>query len=240
MTGFAIFFLVFGCVFAQETRPLPRFEVSSIKPAVDTGGAASYPSTGRWRAENRTAVDLITYAYDILVEQVVGAPKWASSEGFDIVGTFSDGRGSGQARSDLQARVQTLLADRFQLRAHHVASKMAAYALSRESGRKERVRVETDRELSYSIGSAFMQFEGISMDEFARHLSRALRTPVSNRTGLPGFFKFRIDFDPGGPEPNSAGALSTAIREHLGLRLSHRRVPIDHLVIEQLRHPTPN
>ena len=72
---------------------------------------------------------------------------------------------------------------------------------------------------------------------------------VVNKTGLPGVYRVRMDFDSmalrRGPDPTGAGpdgppSLFTALPEQLGLRLESSRELIETLVIDRLERPTEN
>ena len=93
------------------------------------------------------------------------------------------------------------------------------------------------------------------MRYFAEYLSRQLRMPVIDRTGLQGDFAFAIEWsaDPGetlrtpgappptGPPPDLFGTAGrTAIREHLGLLLTATQAPVDVLIIESVQQPSEN
>ena len=45
----------------------------------------------RFTAQNATLKQLIMYTYGVRDYQVLGAPAWASSDGFDIVATYASG-----------------------------------------------------------------------------------------------------------------------------------------------------
>ena len=90
-------------------------------------------------------------------------------------------------------------------------------------------------------------------------LSRMLRRQVLDRTALAGRYDFDLTFTPdagaaqfvnagvtgggpGGPPTPSpeAPALTTALREQLGLRLESSRASIDVVVIDRVTAPTEN
>lgn len=88
----------------------------------------------------------------------------------------------------------------------------------------------------------------VTMRYFAEYLSRRLRMPVIDRTGLQGEFAFEIEWsaDPGetlrtpatvppaGPPSDLFGTAGrTAIREHLGLVLTTTQSPVDVLIVDR-------
>src|SRR4051812_18115365 len=67
---------------------------------------------------------------------------------------------------------------------------------------------------------------GITMDNLARSLSGRAGGPVSNRTGLEGFYALSLTFSPprGATRPDdisadTAAEIFTALQEQLGLKL---------------------
>lgn len=97
-----------------------------------------------------------------------------------------------------------------------------------------------------------------TMAQLSSSLSSPAGRPVVDRTGLSGYFAYKVEFAPdpgatgllGGPPPQvqpGAGAapselpsLFSAVQEQLGLRLDARREPVDVLVIDSVAQPTPD
>src|SRR6185312_14065376 len=69
---------------------------------------------------------LIMFAYDLKPYQIPGAPDLDHTY-YDIVADAADGRA--RTRDDFRPLMQTLLADRFQLRVHREQKEMPVYAL---------------------------------------------------------------------------------------------------------------
>jgi uncharacterized protein (TIGR03435 family) len=91
------------------------------------------------------------------------------------------------------------------------------------------------------------------MARFTEGLSGVYQRPVVDMTGLEGRFDFDLLFTPdrvGGPGVafgNSCGtpagdrpALSTAMQEQLGIRISAGQAPVEVLVIDSAERPTEN
>ena len=75
------------------------------------------------------------YAYQLLDHQLIGAPVWTSSTGFDITGTYPPGRAA--TDHDVRLMVQKLLSDRFGLAVHREQREVPTYllVLARPDGR---------------------------------------------------------------------------------------------------------
>lgn len=142
-----------GAILAQA--PL-AFEVASVKqdkkyswvrrpwsPNVDCGPIAKCGVSGnRFVEEFASLDDLIMDAYKVRRYQIVNAPSWADT-GQDVYDI--DARAAGETLTLDQARVmlQTLLADRFQLKVHHETRDLPVYALVTGKGGSKLTASET-------------------------------------------------------------------------------------------------
>jgi uncharacterized protein (TIGR03435 family) len=109
-------------VLAQTARP--QFEVASIKPAGSRGPAMMRHLPGRLTS-NAPLRTLMQGAYDLQPFQIVGGPEWIGSERYEV-----DARAAGNPdRAQMFLMLQSLLEDRFQLRAHRESREMPVYAL---------------------------------------------------------------------------------------------------------------
>jgi uncharacterized protein (TIGR03435 family) len=128
---------------AQTPPATSQFEVASVKPAANNGTSdrlaqilreagrshrqpGMIPMTGpdRIRLQNWALVDLIAAAYSVRATQVSG-PDWLSTQGFDIEAKLPDGA----RKEDLNAMLQSLLEDRFGLKAHRGPQTSQGFAL---------------------------------------------------------------------------------------------------------------
>lgn len=191
------------------------FEVASVK--ANTSGdlrAQIQAPPGRLVATNVPLRAIIRYAYQLPDYQVEGGPRW-TSERYDIVAKAEENVPNERVRMMLQ----TLLAERFKLVAHHETREVPTFdlVLARSDGRLgERLRRSTlecktaaqaqpgpydpKTPCGYfgpapdvSILSGILGFRGMSLDTFARSLTPLIQRPVINKTGLDGFFD--ADFD---------------------------------------------
>ena len=83
-----------------------------------------------------------------------------------------------------------------------------------------------------------------TLSALAIFLSRQLRTPVSEKTGLNGKYDFTLEYMPPRDDlsyETSLPGLPVAVEKQLGLKLQVKNVPIDMLVIDHVdRIPTDN
>ena len=81
---------------------------------------------------------------------------------------------------------------------------------------------------------------GMSMEQFALHLSAHAGRTVVDRTGFGGRgFDYDLRWQPDQNKPEGP-SIFTAIEEQLGLKLVADRAPIEVLVIDSIRQPTSN
>jgi len=130
---------------AQAPTPpaTPQFEVASIKPAANNGvsdhlakisrefgrsdrrpGVIPMADPGYLRLKNWALVDLIAAAYSVRATQVSG-PDWLSEQVFDIEAKLPDGA----PKEQVNAMLQSLLEDRFGLKAHRATQTGQGFAL---------------------------------------------------------------------------------------------------------------
>ena len=126
-------FLPHWITFAQVSRP--SFDVASIKHNTIEGDPrdsvkfSALPG-GRLTVVNNPTSNLITNAYGIASYQLIGVPDWVHSELYDIEAKGAETAG----QKDVMLMLQTLLADRFAMRAHFETREMSAYILSIAKG----------------------------------------------------------------------------------------------------------
>jgi hypothetical protein len=112
----------------------PSFDVATIKPN-DSGATSMQGLTvnGRNFATRASSLDdLISFAYDVQVKQIVGAPEWTGKDRFDIA-AVPDQEGV-PSPEQLKVMIRKLLADRFKLTFHHDQREMSAYVLTVGAG----------------------------------------------------------------------------------------------------------
>src|SRR5580658_11215853 len=100
---------------------LSSFEVASVKPVNPPAGAhvvSLIVNHGKLNIEAAELRQIVGLAYAIQRVRVLGGPRWADSDQFDIVAKA----GSADAtRDEIRSMLQTLLAERFKLVVHREA-----------------------------------------------------------------------------------------------------------------------
>jgi hypothetical protein len=126
--------LISGAAFSQSTSSKPAFEKADIHPAITTGGIGGgrggfpYSAKGRYEIRNATLLNLITSAYGVDPEKVVGGPTWLEWNRFDIVAAMP----SDTPPETQKVMLQTLLADRFRLVIHNDTKNLTGYVLTND------------------------------------------------------------------------------------------------------------
>lgn len=273
LSGLAVLGLLYGSIIQAQTAEVTskklEFDVAVVKLSSPDAHGTRFSQNGfeNLKITNTTLKALIAAAYEIREIQISGGPGWIGSEGFDVeakverTGPALDFRNLTQEqRTELQKqfneRLQSLLADRFQLIARKESKEMAVYFL---------VQTKTGSKLKSSSGT---EHSGISShngsmtgthspaSQLAASLSRLTGRLVIDTTGLEGPFDWKMEWTPDsgslkpsvpGSNPSSASipdvsgpSLFTALQEQLGLKLESHRAPGLLLVIERAEKPSAN
>jgi uncharacterized protein (TIGR03435 family) len=240
-----------------QTAPQPRFEVASVKPGGDIFSTRPARSVGRIRWTTQLCY-LIGYAHRLDFSRV-SSPNCGST--YSIEATFDPSATDDQVR----LMVQSLLRDRFKMRAHRVTTEADGYALVigkgglkiREAkvadeppGMPEWVKDASPALKAESYISATTPEAGViaitgrrvSVSQLAETLQRLMSMPVWDRTGLSGnyYFAFRYTQFLSADLETDAPSLATALQENLGLKLEKQKGPIEGLVIDYIEEPSEN
>jgi uncharacterized protein (TIGR03435 family) len=133
---------------AQSAPPVApdasqRFEVASVKRNTSGDGFVTIgmPPGGRLTFTNVPVRQMIVRAYQVQPYQVLGGPSWITSDRFDVTAKAADNATPQQ----LNAMLQSLLADRFKLKIHKETRQSDVYRL---------VKARTDGKLGDSLKPA--------------------------------------------------------------------------------------
>jgi uncharacterized protein (TIGR03435 family) len=231
--------LAAGAASAQE------FEVVSIK-LNRTGDNSSHTSSdqGRLTATNNSLRNFILMAYGIPDYRLDG-PQWMATQRFDLAAKFPEElpKDREKYQAALHSMLQKMLADRFHMAVHWEQRTMAVYGLVVD---KKGIKFKEVADTGSHSNSDNNHYEGrsISMANFATVLSRRMDLPVLDMTGLKAFYDLKLDWVPeprrspdGTPSDSDSAAgprLPEALQDQLGLKLEHRKAPIDVLVIDRV------
>jgi len=235
------------------------FEVATLKPSAAGGrGGGIRPAPGgeRYLATNVSLRLLMTIAYGVKADQVVGGPGWMDTDLYDMNAKAE--RASNI--EELHVMLQNLLADRFKLKCHREAKELPIYALEVDAnGHKlhpHEAQSAGDPWIDQAVEKFFhvkMNARFVSMEYFAWRLSQMLDRPVVDQTKLKGGYDFELTFTrdrpPGLPEgglingepvDTSGPTIFEAVRQQLGLKLERQKGPVQTIVIDRVEKPVEN
>ena len=265
------------CVFlpVAAVAQQPAFEVASVKPRVISQGFVRRAwSAGiecppfhcgiagmRFTDEAASLVDLIMDAYQVRRFQIIGAPGWADTgkDVYDIAARFPEGQ---TPTLEIARRMlQTLLAERFQLKLHHETRDLPVYALVVGRGGSKIKRAPAGQTcdgdaLEDDSTAAFHT----SWDLVPELLGVFAERPVIDKTGMSGHYCTADGRDAmsaldmraimggrggrrGAPEADdsdSAANVFSEVQQKWGLRLDAQKGAADVVVIDHVERPSAN
>ena len=234
---------------ADAQTPAPTFEVATIKPTAPSNDGhthINYPPGGRFSTSNITLLALMQWAFGMPEKQILEGPSWLSSARFDMQAEADIGEQTkhltSEESNELKRRmVQSLLAERFQLKLHQETRTLPAYELVLAKGGSKLQASESGGK-SIGAGRTHLNVQGLDTTGIAEELSKAVGRVVVDKTGLTGRYDFKLAWaaDDAQPAEGDPPTLFTAIQEQLGLRLESAKEPVPVLIIDHVEQPTPN
>jgi uncharacterized protein (TIGR03435 family) len=237
-----------------------EFSVASIKPGKswEEGWRLSNTYDGL-TGKNVPLLYLIQAAYGIYEkDRTVGAPAWASSEFYNIEAKMDTSTTDAfhkltkeQRSLAFQQMLQSLMADRFKLVVHHETRDLPVYLLVVAKGRPklQDAKPDSNGENGPHLGSGTVEggekttlvAQQMTMDVFARILTRPSGRTVLDKTGLTGKYEFTLQFAPDLTATDSnIPSLFAALQEQLGLKLMSGKGPVEIVVIDHVERPSGN
>jgi len=209
---------------------------------------------GRFEVRTATLVDLISRAYNMESDKILGGPNWLDWDRFDVLA-----KAPPTTQENLNLMLQNLLADRFKLVVHKDTKLMPAFALSAGKGMPKMKQASGSGDpgcqgvpqnpapgaIPYQVVSC----HGVTMASFADILrgfgyGSYLPDPVVDQTGLSGAWDFELKWTArnrlaqAGPDGIS---LLDAVDKQLGLKLEAKKAPLPVLIVDSVNQtPTPN
>jgi uncharacterized protein (TIGR03435 family) len=162
---------------------------------------------------------------------------------------------------EMMLMVQSLLASRLAMKAHFETRERPAFILTVAKGGpklhfvnsedcvpRNPTKANPPEGLNY-CGNNLVSRDGawrathINMKGVTGILSRRLRGPVIDRTGIKGTFDIELQWADNSPAANPDDpppSISAIVKENLGLELKAGRGPVEVLVIDHIERPTGN
>ena len=254
-----LFLLAVGFPGRSQEVKMPEFEVASVKPSLPSGGHIGwlvYPG-GRVSISHSTLLMLIQCAFDVQPFQVSGGPSWMRDYQYryEIEALPPPTSQSSKLNppspnvplnQEEREMLQALLMDRFQLQFHRETRQGSVYLLT--LGNKEpKLKEVKDKGEPEWVGSPHdgaingdgVAGKNISMPVLAQRLSRYLKKPVFDQTGLKGFFDFRYDYATDEAQPDIISCILTSL-QGIGLKLKPSEGPVETIVVDHAEKPSAN
>ena len=260
--------------------PTLSYEVATIKP-IDSNTAdrvVKLPPGVMARTFSPLSIrHYIMNAYDaIYAAQIVGGPDWINKDAYDINGKVPDDLEAAFQKmkrddqiNENSAMQQSLLADRFHLKAHFETRILPVYELVPAIGGLKITAVPAPPEskpgdppvhvrncdpqppgslevMLNSNGLRVVNGCAIKIQSLVRPIGPdAGDRPIVDHSGFTGYFDIKgLTWVPLGDADATntpdAPSLSEALEDKLGLKLVPAKDPIEVLVIDSIDRPTPN
>jgi len=255
-----VLWIICASASSAQTHDAPpqefAFEVASVKPntTLDRNVSINRTAGGGLEAVNASVRMLLTFAYRIRDQQLIGGPGWLDSDRYDIHAKAPADEGKAgffdaTAADRVRLRTRALLADRFKLVLRSESREMPVYVLMlAKKGPKPALKrwQQGDEPGPQNIGQVNRYTaKQISMKAFAEgYLSSRMGRVVLDQTGLSGEFNFSLEFVPDPPAPGATDLQGPnfldALEEKLGLKMEPRKAPVNVLVIDHVERPDAN
>jgi uncharacterized protein (TIGR03435 family) len=222
------------------------FEAASIRPRADEHMVSLRFDGGHLIARNDALYGLITWTWNLKSYQVIGLPKWAEDERYDIDAKAPDDAPATQESG--RKMMESLLVERFHLKVHRETREIPVYDLVVTKGGPKFHESAPNAEFSLSSGGPRawnrLTVTAGTMAQLADQLSNhpELNRPVIDKTGLAGRYDYTMKSAASTPAADDLENESTfaALQDQLGLKLEASKANIDVLVVEKAEHPSAN
>jgi len=250
---------------AQSVQtPQATFEVASIKKRDSPfqGFPRRIADHGTYSVPTTSVVGLIQFAYGVRDDLIVDGPDWIRTVFFEVNAKV----GRDATANEMRPMMQSLLEERFGLVVRKEQREMRHLLLlpARADGRLGPNIRKTDscgnsetRPIQPPLPPGAAMFAGCgTMATIAQGMSRPLRAPVIDRTGIGGTFHYYMHTSPedmfvplpGVPSPQSQNnsdasnlpSYRDALRDQLGLKTESFLGPIEILAIQSVHQPSEN
>jgi len=230
----------------------PEFEVASIKPSAPDARGSNFNRKpgGGLDALNVTLKDMITFAYNIRDQQLIGATGWMENERYDVMARPTQNDNPTNAKrsfeadfNPLQLKLQAVLTDRFSLKVHKETRELPVYFLVPAKGGTKLTPSTSDNH-RLNNRERLVVCRKCTMKQLADNtLTYKTGRTVIDKTGLNGEYDFDLKYLEDAAiaaGDTSAPDFLTGLRQQLGLVLEPAKAPVEVLVIDHAEKATLN
>ena len=245
------------CAFAQDSAPMPKFELASVRASPRSTNPDTQDVSGGLRRggvyhlRRATMLDMVHLAYGLDPKKILGGPNWLELDRFDIRAKVPVGTTAATVKPMLRA----LLAERFGLVVHNDTKPVPAWALT--ASKHALLRKSADPESA--VAGCHSKPSGEPVDVSCRNMTMAAfvsrmgnmdgvwyyltNSLVVDQTGLEGAWDFDLKYSQRW-DTKVAGAEIVSLfdaLEKIGLRLDAAAAPMPVVVIDSVnRKPAPD
>jgi uncharacterized protein (TIGR03435 family) len=252
--------------YAQGNSPVNlksiTFDVVTVKPhdqSVRPNAWRLQPTPDGYTASNVSLLKLVGEAYGIFdAKLLTGGPPWIDADKFDLEAKFDaasipDAKNlTYRQRADM---LQSLLADRFHLKAHFETKDFPVYSLVVAKGGPKLIETKPEDIRNDSTGmpaclggrnakTLIYTAVGCHTRDLETLLRYAAGRTVIDKTGLTARYDFELRWSSDNTPANSPAAeypsIFTAVQEQLGLKLEPSTAPLSILIIDSAEKPSEN
>ncbi|WP_089838262.1 TIGR03435 family protein [Granulicella pectinivorans] len=236
------------------------YDVISVKPNTSgSGGMRIMVTPDGFAAENVSLHMLMSTAFQINSELIVGLPKWSDSDRFDVKAKVAEEDLPALKKMEPKDRiqiVQSIVAERFKVVVHREKREWPTYDLVvAKSGLKMKEAKPDDTYANgikgpdgkgnggmMRMGRGTMTGQGIPIENMTRALSSLTQRTVVDKTGLKENYDFELkwtpDDAPAGSTEENGESIFTAVQEQLGLRLDASKGMVETLIVDHVEKPS--
>ncbi|HXD73246.1 MAG TPA: TIGR03435 family protein [Vicinamibacterales bacterium] len=259
-TAVAALALAAGAAYAQPPGSSLKFDAAAISVR-DHHGVTGQPGmtggvlrNGRYDLRNASMIDLIATAYSVTDQSLIlEGPSWVEYDRFDIAAKAPQGT----SQPNLRLMLQSLLAERFQLKLHNDTRSVDGgfvltlgkekHKLKEASGPGGGCQPVPPPQPPPPVPMNRGTCRGVTTEELANLLrgigNGYVNGPVQDQTGLKGYWDFDVAVTPF-PVLARAGSdgvsLFQFVERDLGLKLEPGKAPRPVTVIDSASHPSPD
>lgn len=243
-----------GALWGQAAH-IPSFEVVSVKVNALNGPLDFVPrrSGDRVAMHNTQLAQVIMFAWHIPAYYEL-AGKFRLPDGWNWYDIEAIAPGS-PSEDDLRLMFQSLLEDRFKLKAHRETRELTTYDLVLAKGGSKMQTAHSESKITvdgrpigagsaiaFGADGAHLVGKGATMEQLVASLSGRMSAPVRDRTGLTGTFDYSVVFarDDNPADMSGLPVLTTAIQNDLGLKLVVGKGPVEVLIVDHVEKPSAN
>jgi len=255
-------------MYAQKATPL-AFDVASVKPLVFAPNQFAFGTASRESriqiSGNRVTVQgllagLVMAAYELRTFELAGTPAWRNATGRHEIYVIEAKAPGDMAPTMDEARqmLQTLLAERFQLKFHRETKDLPAYSLTLPNNRsKLKPSAPNAESKRVPVGRLRAIYSNVSVSELVLQVGSQFDRPLFDKTGLTGGYDFTLEYMPSLAgtvglsseqaeafdrlyPPGEAPLLPVALQQQLGLKVVASKERVDMLVIDHVERPSAN